>query len=86
MPNSQFCEAFLFTPGDNDSVDGALGILKDEKEAELRGKALTEMEPATSKILPVIGSVVHSNAFLKAPIILAGYTAPFQPQPKAATI
>ena len=51
-------KTFVDAPGDNDSVDGALGILKDQKEKELKEKALSEMEPATSKILPIMGFVL----------------------------
>lgn len=51
-------ETYVDAPGDNDSIDGALGILKDQKESELKDKALSEMEPSTSKILPIMGIVV----------------------------
>ena len=34
----------------------------------------------------VYESVVHSNTFLKVPMIVAGYAAFFQPRPRAANI
>lgn len=45
---------FIDAPGDNDDVDGALADLADEKEIELKDKALTEMDPATSQALPIL--------------------------------
>ena len=56
--NEASVETFVDAPGDNDDIDGALEVLKNEKEKELREKAINEMKPATNQIMPIIGLTV----------------------------
>lgn len=46
----------LDSPGSSDEeLSGALGALREEKEQDLRGKALKEIEPSTAKGIPIVG-------------------------------
>ena len=46
----------LDTPGSTDEdLTGALGSLREDKEVELREKALKEIEPSTVSGVPILG-------------------------------
>lgn len=47
--------ASVDSPGPDDNVNGALGEVKQEKEADLERKAIKAMQPVDQKVLPILG-------------------------------
>jgi hypothetical protein len=47
--------ATVDSPGNDDTVSGALAEVKREKEADLQKKAIKEMRPVDEKVLPILG-------------------------------